>query len=130
MITSQLKEVFDDIILGNGVKQSVHSLIFESVNFTNLFKECLQKRLYFPTPLKNISVEIGFRYPGFYIDGTDAYFGHLFWEIFSESRKRKIWGSVIRNDKGDWKYILPGNSSKVVFINKEKAQAIDILYLT
>ena len=130
MINSQLKEVFDDIILGNGVKQSLHSLIFESTDFTPLFKDCLHKKLFFPTPLKNISIEIGFRYPGFYIDGTNAYFGHLFWEVFSSLKKRKIWGSVIRNEKGDWKYILSGNSSNIVYINKEKSQAIDINYLT
>ncbi len=130
MNSSQIEETFNDIILGNGVKRSVHDLVFSQIDYSDLFISCLQHNSFLPTPLKDVELEIGLRYPGFYILNSVAYFGHLFWEVFSNTNKRKIWGSVTRNEKGDWKYILPGNSSKIVCLNKDKAQEIDIFHLT
>ena len=130
MNISHIEDAFNDIILGNGVKRAVHDLIFDNIDYSYLFINCLNQNNFLPVPLKNIELEIGIRYPGFYIINSIAYFGYLFWEVFSAARKRKIWGSVIRNKKGDWKYILPGNSSKIVYLNKDKAQAIDIFHLT
>ncbi len=130
MNISEIEDAFNDIILGNGVKRSVHNLVFNNENLTPLFKNCLIKNNFLPTPLKKIELETGIRYPGFYIQSSMAYFGHLFWEVFNEKRKRKIWGSIIRNEKGDWKYILPGNSLKIVYMNVDKAQQVDINHLT
>jgi hypothetical protein len=52
-------------------------------------------------------VEIGERVPAFFIKETTAYFGWVFWEKFTDTKARKLWGSVIRNDKGDWAIQLP-----------------------
>ena len=130
MNDAQITEIFYDIILGNGVKRSVHDLIYKNRDFTNLFIKCLLKKTFKPFLLRNISLEIGVRIPGFYIEQQTAFFGYLFWEVFNDRRKRKIWGSVVRNQKGDWKYILTGNSSKVVYLNMSKIQEIDIFHLT
>lgn len=124
-----LKGVFYDII-GGKVKRSVHHLFYQDKDYTSLFIICLKDRSYKPLPLKNVQIEIGRRVPGFFIENSTAYFGHLFWEVFDDRHKRKIWGSVIRNEKGDWKYILPGNSSKEVYINLNKSQEVDIFHLT
>lgn len=126
----QIKEIFNDIILGNGVKRSIHDLVFQNKNYTALFIDCLLDKSFIPMPLKSVSIEIGMRLPGFYIDDRTAFFGHLFWEVFSEGEKRKIWGSIVRNHKGDWKYILSGNSPKVVYLNMSAPQEIDIFHLT
>ncbi len=130
MNISQIEEIFNDIIIGNGVKRSVHKLVYNKTDYSELFINCLQHNSFLPTTLKNIELEIGMRYPGFYIINSVAYFGHLFWEVFSNTKKRKIWGSVIRNNKGDWEYILPGNSSKIIYINKLKPEFVDIFHLT
>ena len=130
MNESQIQEIFNDIILGKGVKQSVHYLVHENRDFTRLFIQCLNKHSFYPLPIKEISLEVGFRMPGFYLENQTAIFGHLFWEVFSEKRKRKIWGSIVRNHKGDWKYILTGNSPKVIYFNMSKIQEIDIFHLT
>ncbi len=130
MNSKQIKEIFYDIILGNGVKRSVHNLVFKNQDYSPLFIECLINKSFNPIPLKNTVLEIGIRIPGFYLDKQTAFFGHLFWEVFSERRKRKIWGSIVRNHKGDWKYILTGNSSSVVYLNMSKIQEIDIFHLT
>jgi len=128
-LKEDLKGVFYDIIAGN-VKRSVHHLIYQDSDYTPLFLSCLKDKSYLPVALKDIQLEIGRRIPGFYIDGSTAFFGHLFWEVFDDRHKRKIWGSVIRNEKGDWKYILSGNSSKEVYLNLNKSQEVDIFHLT
>jgi len=128
-LEADLKDVFYDIIAGN-VKRSVHHLIYQGEDYTSLFISCLEDKSYLPLPLKDVQLDVGRRIPGFYMDDSTAYFGHLFWEVFTDKFKRKIWGSVIRNEKGDWKYILSGNSSKEVYLNLNKSQEIDIFHLT
>ena len=126
---ADLKEVFYDIITGR-VKRYVHDLVFQKHDYTSLFINCLQDKAYLPRPLKEVQIEVGMRCPGFLVQDSVAYFGYLFWEVFDEKHKRKIWGSVMRNKKGDWKYILSGNSSNVVYLNLNKLQEVDIFHLT
>jgi hypothetical protein len=128
-LEKELKEVFYDIITGK-VKRSLHQLTYQEKDYTNLFIFCLKEKAYFAVPLKSVDLEVGTRIPGFFLDDKTAYFGYLFWEVFDDRHKRKIWGSVVRNKKGDWKYILPGNSSKEVYLNTKKVQEIDIFHLT
>jgi len=130
MTYSKISEVFDDIIQGNGVKRFVHDLIMDDIDYCELFKTRLIRNNFFPKPLKEMSIKVGVRIPGFYIQDSTAYFGHLFWEVFNEQRKRLIWGSVLRNDKGDWKYILSGKSPHIVYLNQAQIQDIDIFHLT
>ena len=130
MYNSQLEEIFFDIITGNGVKRTVHNLVFQNIDYSDLFINCLNKKAFNPFPLKTTKLLTGIRIPGFYLEKKTAIFGYLFWEVFSERKKRKIWGSVIRNQKGDWKYILSGHSSKVVYLNMSKIQEVDIFHLT
>jgi len=126
----QIAAVFDDIILGRGVKRFVHDLHLDGQDYSELFKKRLVLHKFLLTKLRAIPVAAGLRYPGFFIMDGKAYFGHLFVEVFSDKRQRKIWGSVIRNKKGDWKYIIPGNSSKELYINQNQAQEVDIFHLT
>jgi len=128
-LEEELKEVFYDIIAGR-VKRSVHNLVYQNNDYTPLFILCLKDKAYLPVSLKSVTLEVGTRIPGFYLDNTMTYFGYLFWEVFDDRHKRKIWGSVIRDKKGDWKYILPGNSSKEVYLNINKIQDVDIFHLT
>ena len=130
MNNHKIVEIFDDIILGNGIKRFVHHLTLNKKDYTELFKSRLVANLFLPKPLNEINIEIGVRLPGFLIRESTAYFGHFFWEVFSASKKRLIWGSVQRNEKGDWKYILSGKSATTVYINTEKKQEIDIFHLT
>jgi len=128
--TELLAEVYTDIILGRGVKRIVHDLHYEGQPFVDLFIEQLRQCDYLLTPLRSIDPGVGFRIPGFYIQDGKAYFGHLFWEVFSATRKRKIWGSVERNSLGDWAIILTGNGSREVYLNTSIRQEVDIFYLT
>ena len=126
-----LSEVFDDIILGRGIKRTVHELRYEGRDYRQLFLRRLEANGFRERALRDVAVETGWRIPGFWLDGEGrAWFGHLFWEVFSYARKRKIWGSVKRNRKGDWQIILPGNSGQKVFLNPGLKQEVDIYHLT
>lgn len=126
----EIAEILDDIILGRGVKRTIHDLQYDEKVYTQLFIERLQLFKFRPVAVKNIQIEVGKRSPAFYLKEKNAIFGYIFWEVFSDKHKRKIWGSVVRNEKGDWKYILPGNSSEAVFINLNKQEEIDIYHLS
>ena len=88
MDKSLIEETFDDIILGRGVKRFVHDLVFQGTDYSAAFIEQLKKLNYLPKELKSIKIEVGYRIPGFLIKESKAYFGHVFWEVFSEKRKK------------------------------------------
>ncbi len=121
-----ITEVLDDIILGRGVKRSIHDIEYDGKLYVDLFIQRLQLYKYRPQPVYEIEIKVGQRAPAFYIQGRMVIFGYVFWEVFSTKRKRKLWGSVVRNEKGDWKYTLPGNSEQVVFVNLDQALDMDI----
>ncbi|HGY55572.1 MAG TPA: hypothetical protein ENK44_07730 [Caldithrix abyssi] len=126
----EITEILDDIVLGRGVKRSIHNLEYDNNIYTSLFIDRLRLFKYRPLSVKDIEVKVGQRIPAFLLRGKTAIFGYVFWEVFSEKRKRKLWGSVVRNAKGDWKYTLPGNSDTVVFANLAKPEEIDIYHLS
>lgn len=125
----QISDIFDDIILGRGVKRSIHLLEYDDTILTELFIERLLIFKYRPSKIKEAPVQVGQRIPAFYINGKHAVFGYIFYELFSEQQKRKIFGSVARNEKGDWRYHLPVNSPVVVFINPDLREDIDLWHL-
>jgi len=125
----EISEILDDIILGRGVKRSVHNLEYDSSIFTGLFIDRLRLYKFRPVALNKIEIEVGHRAPAFLISGKTAIFGYVFWEVFSEIKKRKLFGSVVKNEKGDWKYVIPENSSSIVFINIDKQEEIDLYHL-
>ncbi len=126
-----LSEVFDDIILGRGIKRVVHELNYEGRDYRELFRQRLEDNGFLEKALREVNVEAGWRIPGFWLDSDGrAWFGYLFWELFSDTRKRKIWGSVKRDRKGDWQIIFPGNSSRKLFLNPGLKQEVDIYHLT
>ncbi len=126
----EIVEVFDDIILGRGVKRAIHDLEYDNKILTGRFIERLQIYKFRPIQLKKIDIDVGYRLPAFHVSGKTALFGYVFWEVFTDKRKRKIWGSVVRNEKGDWKYILSGKSSQIVFVNLSQKEEVDIYHLS
>jgi len=125
----EISEVLDDIILGRGVKRTVHSLEYDQSVITDLFISRLRLYKYHPLAVADIRVEVGYRIPAFFIQGKFAIFGYVFWEVFSENKKRKLWGSVVKNKKGDWKFVLSGNSDSIVFANLSNRQEVDLFHL-
>ena len=87
-----LSEVFDDIILGRGIKRTVHELRYEGRDYRQLFLRRLEANGFRERALRDVAVETGWRIPGFWLDGEGrAWFGHLFWEIFSVELIGELW---------------------------------------
>lgn len=125
----EISEILDDIILGRGVKRAVHDLEYDNALFTGLFVDRLRLYKFQPIALCNVQIETGQRAPAFFLSGRTAVFGYVFWEVFSHAQKRKIFGSVAKNELGDWKYVIGGNSEQIVFVNLDKKEEVDIFHL-
>ena len=121
-----IRSVLDDIIEGKSVKRSKHELIFEGNDISPLFIKALRRHRFHPTTVDEIAIELGERIPAFYLDGTIAYFGWVFWEKFSRLRLRKLFGTVVRNAKGDWLIQLPSNSTKIIYADTSLIFEMDI----
>lgn len=117
-----LGSAFDDFIEGKVVPRQVVTLSGYGVD-----GECRDVDRVFVSRLKAHGfeerrvgeIELGFeeRLPAFVIRDGKAYFGWVFIERFSEKRSRKLFGSVVRNKKGDWLLQVPSNSVVPVYVN-------------
>jgi len=121
-----VKQALADIIDGRVVKRSLHHLRMSGVELTDLFVHVLEEKGYLATPLQDIDVQPGERVPAFHIDGDTAYFGWVFWEKFSDRKMRKLYGSVVRNAKGDWAIQISGNRTTTVYVNTRLKGEMDI----
>ncbi len=122
----RLREVLTDIIEGKTVKRSKHELRWEQRDVSSDFVQILQDHGYMPAIVGKINIQPGERVPAFYIDEGFAYFGWVFWEKFSQLRLRKLFGSVVRNAKGDWAVQIPDKRKKVIYANTALKAEMDI----
>jgi hypothetical protein len=72
------------------------------------------------------SIEPSPQVPVFIIGQTTAYSGRVFWEKFSQLRLRKLFGTVIRNTKGDWLTQPPSNSTNLMYADTSQIFEMDI----
>jgi hypothetical protein len=114
---SQLDAAFDDIITGTGVQRSKHELIIDRADVTYYFLAALKRHGFFPTTVGDVEVQPGERVPAFFIEQSTAYFGWVFWEKFTHRKMRKLWGSVVRNKKGDWAIQIPPTKPTTIYAN-------------
>lgn len=114
---SQLEAAFDDIITGTGVQRSKHELTVDRTDVTYHFLAALKRHGYSPTTVGDVDVQPGERVPAFYIEHSTAYFGWVFWEKFTQWKLRKLWGSVVRNRKGDWAIQIPPTKQTIIYAN-------------
>ncbi len=125
-LTSSVREALDDIILGRTVKRARHELIHDGIDLTDYFIKSLLRHGFNPSTVGEITVQPGERLPAFYLEGSTAYFGWVFWEKFSQLRLRKLFGTVVRNTKGDWFIQLPSNSPAIIYVNTSTIFEMDI----
>ncbi len=126
MDNSRLSEIFSDIIEGKIVKRSKHELRWEGWDVTMEFIQALHEHGYGPAIVARIDIAPGERVPAFYIDEGFAYFGWIFWEKFSQLKLRKLFGSVVRNSKGDWAVQIPDKRKTVIYANPGLRTEMDI----
>jgi hypothetical protein len=125
-LDKRLRDAFKEIIDGKTVKRSKHELLFGGVDVSNVFVDELDKKNYLPAIVGGVPCDPGWRIPAFYIEDSYAYFGWVFWEKFTELRLRKLFGSVIRDQKGDWEKQVPEGSKKTIYANTTLILEMDI----
>ncbi len=113
---SKIVEALDDIIMGKNVKRFVHDLRFNGEDLSKVFAGRLLNAGFIETPVGQVEVEFDERVAAFLLRDSKAYFGWVFNERFTEKKSRKLFGSEIRNGKGDWAIQIPFNSREKIFV--------------
>lgn len=112
----------DDLVLGRGVKRGRHTLPDGTVE---TFLERLEANGFRLLGVGEIAIEIGQRVPAWVVRGHVADFGTVFWEVFTPRAKRKLFGSEVRNKKGDWEIQLYPTSHEKVRANPDLVESYD-----
>ena len=128
MTTSQpqIHDALRDIIEGKNVKRIKHELVYDGKDLTQEFTDELQRYGYIPTTVERVNAQPGERVPAFYIEGNIAYFGWVFWEQFTSWKIRKLWGSIIKNSRGDWDIQIPSSRRTIIYANESLKLEMDI----
>ncbi|MGB9591201.1 MAG: hypothetical protein ACP5US_07110 [Candidatus Kryptoniota bacterium] len=121
----EIIRALDDIIDGKIVNRSMHRLVYDGRDVSQSFIERLIQRNYLPMRVEEISVNSGERVPAFVVRDVVAYFGWVFVEKFSDKKSRKLFGSVVKNKKGDWLIQIPTNSKEIVYANLDDKVEIE-----
>jgi hypothetical protein len=121
----KIEETLEDVISGKFNVPKIE-LLYEGKDLAEIFVKKLIDLNFQPKKVNEVNVEIGFRVPAFYIRDKTAYFGWVFWEIFTETKKRKLFGSAIKNQRGDWEIEITDKSDEVIFVNESKSIEIDL----
>jgi hypothetical protein len=112
----------DDLILGRGVKRGRHEL---PPGAFPLFRERLVACGFAPTVVAAVGIEVGVRVPAWLLRPPIADFGTVFWEVFTAVKRRKLFGSEVRNRKGDWEIQLSPGSETTIWVNDSLAESYD-----
>ncbi len=121
-----LKTVLAEFIDGALAKRSRLDLRWEDHDVTTQFLEALVSRGYTRTTVGDARVRPGERAPAFLVRDGTAYFGWIFWEKYSDRKLRKLFGSVIRNTKGDWAIQVTERMPELLFSNPDRIMQMDI----
>lgn len=123
---NELREVLHDIIDGKIVKRSRHELKWDTRDVSFEFIDALSTAGYKQMLVQDVDVQPGERVPAFFLENGVAYFGWVFWEKFSQLKLRKLFGSVIRNAKGDWAVQISEKRRSVIYANASLKSEMDI----
>jgi hypothetical protein len=125
MSDDEVARALRDLIRGDGVRRASHKLRIDGRDVTDLFRKMLAFEGYVLMRVQDIPVEAGERVPAFMIVEGEAHFGWVFWEAFSPGRKRKLFGSQAKNNKGDWAVMLARRAAVYVCLSRRESMDID-----
>ena len=120
-----LADALRDLIRGEGVRRASHDLRVDGKDVSALFLRLLESEGYVEIQIDDIPVQPGERVPAFCIDGGKAHFGWVFWELFSPDRKRKLFGSQDKNEKGDWSIMLARSTRVYACLSRKESMDVD-----
>ena len=122
----RLRDALREIIAGKTVKRARHELRFNGKDLTSEFIEELAHQGFAAATVGCVNVAPGERVPAFLIENDVAWFGWVFWEQFTSWKIRKLWGSVVKNAKGDWDIQIPETRSTTIYANESLKLEMDI----
>lgn len=122
---SKIEEIFEEIISGKFNVLKIE-LTYDGNDLTKVFIRKLEELNFKAKKIKDVEVEPGYRVPAFYLKNDEAYFGWVFWEIFTENFKRKLFASAIKNQRGDWEIQITEDKEEIVYVNETKKIEIDL----
>lgn len=115
-------EVLDDLILGRGVRRGRH-LLPEPV--FPVFERRLRALGFAPATVAELDLPLGVRLPAWLLAPPVADFGAVLWEVFTDRSRRKLFGTEVRNAKGDWDVVIPAGSRRLVWACPGLAESYD-----
>lgn len=115
-------QALDDLILGRGVKRGRHPL---PPGIEPLFARRLEALGFSRTTVGEVEIEVGIRVPAWVLRPGVADFGVVFWELFTDRLRRKLFGSQVRNAKGDWDIQISPSSRRPIWAGVHLAEAYD-----
>ncbi len=122
----KIRDALREIIKGKIVKRNRHDLTYQGKDISPLFIDELRRLGYRQTTVGAVKAEPGERVPAFYLKNGVAYFGWVFWEQFTPTRMRKLWGSILKNDLGDWDIQIPATRKTIIYANEALRLEMDI----
>ncbi len=126
LMHTTVEEAFHDFITGTGAQRTKLQLMLDGRTVVEEFIEALRQHGYQPTTVDSVDIQPGERVPAFYIETDSAYFGWVFHEKFTDTRMRKLWGSVVRNKKGDWAIQISPTKTATIYAHQELKAEFDI----
>lgn len=120
-----LEHAFEAIIAGRDVKRSCHDLVVDGRDHSAAFVAALARAGFVPTRVGDVEVALDRRIPAFVVRDGQAWFGWVFWEKFTEAKRRKLFGSVVKDARGDWVVELGAGDPTVLHAQPALAVACD-----
>ncbi len=121
-----LSSLLDIFVQGSDVKRAKLELRWNGSDISGEFVSALERNGYRRSTVSNIDLHPGERVPAFVVVESYAWFGWVFWEKFTERRLRKLFGSVVRNSKGDWQLQITSKMATPLYVNMELKTDMDI----
>jgi hypothetical protein len=116
------RAALDDLLLGRGVRRGRHEI---PLPLASLVRERLAACRFVETRVADVPVEVGVRVPAWLFRPPILDFGVVFWEVFTDTKRRKLFGSEVRNRKGDWEIQLAASSPETLWAGLEFAESYD-----
>jgi hypothetical protein len=119
-----LLETLRDLAAGR-VLRSRHGLVIDGRDCTTAFEGILAGGGYRLARLRDREVPRSTRFPAFHIRAGVAHFGYVFREKFTEDEDRVLFGSVVRDWRGDWSVMLTRRSTDEIWVDLDHGIPFD-----
>jgi hypothetical protein len=116
------RAALDDLLLGRGVRRGRHEIPHP---LATLVRERLAACGFVEARVGDVPVDVGVRVPAWLFRPPILDFGMVFWEVFTETKRRKLFGSEVRNGKGDWEIQLSSSAPDTLWAGLSFAERYD-----